>query len=66
VVTSENVWGLDETSFSRTHIRQHDRRRADLRREVVVLSLARLQLADLAEPVLAPGPDDERSWKAKS
>jgi hypothetical protein len=36
-----------------------------LTREVVVLSLARLQLNELAEPVPASDPDGQRSWKAK-
>jgi predicted transcriptional regulator len=36
-----------------------------LTREVVVLSLARLQLNDLAEPIPASEPDGQRSWKAK-
>jgi hypothetical protein len=34
-------------------------------REVVVLSLARLQLSDLAEPIPGIDPSAPRSWKAK-
>ncbi len=36
-----------------------------LTREVVVLSLARLQLADLAEPIPGSDAPGQRSWKAK-
>ena len=36
-----------------------------LTREAVVLSLARLQLADLAEAVPPPDPTAARSWRAK-
>lgn len=36
-----------------------------LTREVVVLSLARLQLNDLAEPIPSRDSDGGRSWKAK-
>ena len=35
-----------------------------LTREVVVLSLARLQLADLAEPIPGSDATGQRSWKA--
>ena len=34
-----------------------------LTREVVVLSLARLQLADLAEPIRGSDATGQRSWK---
>jgi predicted transcriptional regulator len=36
-----------------------------LTREVVVLSLARLQLNDLAEPIPGPDASGQRTWKAK-
>ena len=37
-----------------------------LTREVVVLSLARLQLNDLAEPIPAAAASRQRSWQAKT
>ena len=37
-----------------------------LTREVVVLSLARLQLNDLAEPIPAADNTGQRSWQAKT